>query len=229
MSEPRFQQRDRRQSMQRLLAALTASVAIHAVLVLVTGNRELVRRTAGGVMIDARLALAKPVPGVALSKAESRQVLFADNVATLKLPPLTRRELNPKRVRPVAVEQSVERTDKSKSAVPPAVHVPLPVDPSYYATKQLDIAPKPLGDPACPNPEQAVVGRLLLLVMIDESGKVTEASIEQSGPDGTLDELCLAYYRGLRFTPGLKDGRAARSKARFELTFGPQLVQPATR
>jgi protein TonB len=126
------------------------------------------------------------------------------------------------RPQPALVNQVSAATPEVVRVSEPVVELPLPFDPTYYPAKQLDVTPKPLGDPRCPCPDGAgnLLGRLVLQAMIDETGRVTEVSVEQSDPPGVFDEACIAHYRTLRFTPGMKDGRPARSKSRFELVFG---------
>ena len=136
------------------------------------------------------------------------------------------------RPQPAPANQVSAATPEVVRAGEPAVELPLPFDPTYYPAKQLDVTPKPLGDPRCPYPDGAgnLLGRLVLQAIFDETGSVTEVSVEQSDPPGVFDEACVAHYRTLRFTPGMKDGRPARSKSRFELVFGgvepPELPEP---
>ena len=210
--------------MRRLLVALTASLTLHAVAIFLAGRPEPVHRAFPEVVIDAQLAPAKAAVLASRQEAEQRDSLLVQRDAGSTAGVLAKRHVKYS-APPVNAERKSMRI--IETATEPVV-LALSVDPTYYSAKQLDIAPKPLGDPRCPVEKiDEVTGRLILQVMIDESGKVTDALIEQPGPNSVLDEACLGYYRALRFIPGMKDGQVARSKSRFELTFGAQ--EAATR
>jgi TonB family protein len=191
---------------------------MHAVAVFFAGGPGPLHRARGEVMIDARLAPAKATVLASRQEAESGDSLLVQRDVGSTASALAKRHVKYHAL-PLSVERKSLRVDEA--AAEPVV-LALSVDPTYYSAKQLDIAPKPLGDPSCPAEKTGVAGRLILQVMIDESGKVTDALIDQPGPNGMRDEACLGYYRTLRFIPGMKDGQAARSKSRFELTFGAQ-------
>lgn len=205
--------------MRRLLVALTASLTVHAVAVFLAGGPGPIHRALREVMIDARLVPAEAVVIASRQQGEPGDTLLVQNDVGSPASVLAKRRVKSS-ARPVSVERKRMRVDEAatEAAVPA-----LSLDPTYYSAKQLDIAPKPLGDPSCPAEKtEGVAGRLILQVMIDENGKVSDAFIEQAGPNRIMDKACLDYYRALRFIPGMKDGQVARSKSRFELIFGAQ-------
>jgi len=68
-------------------------------------------------------------------------------------------------------------------------------------------------------------GRVVLLLLIDESGAVTEVSVVEAVPAGYFEESALAATRAARFTPGSKDGRIVKSRVLMELNYGvPEAV-----
>jgi hypothetical protein len=187
MLESRFQQRDRRRSTRRLVLALTASLTMHAVAVFFAGGPGPLHRARGEVMIDARLAPAKATALASRQEAESGDSLLVQRDVGSTASALAKRHVKYHAL-PVSVERKSLRVDEA--AAEPVV-LALSVDPTYYSAKQLDIAPKPLGDPSCPAEKTGVAGRLILQVMIDESGKVPMRSLSNPGRTACWMRLAL--------------------------------------
>ena len=96
-------------------------------------------------------------------------------------------------------------------------------DPTYYPAKQLDIYPQPVGQIRLDYPESAasakVDGRLVVLLLIDEFGIVNDASIVEAQPEGYFEDAALAVFRGARFSPGQKQGRAVKSRVLLQVKY----------
>ena len=121
---------------------------------------------------------------------------------------------------PLPVEQPGADVE---TQVPPApepvgesVHVP--VDPVYYAARELDVYPVPLE--RLQGPAVAASGWVRVLAMVDETGAVTQADVFDSDPDNVAAEAALQAVRAARFSPARKGGRAVRSRILIELRFG---------
>jgi hypothetical protein len=111
-----------------------------------------------------------------------------------------------------------ERSRPAEAPPPEAgglgLDVPVPHDLTYYPVGALDAPPRPLGgsDPCYP---EGAAGEIAYILSINEAGSVDQATIA----DGRLDErvaaAALQGCRSLKFEPGMKDGRAVRSRVRF--------------
>ncbi len=103
-------------------------------------------------------------------------------------------------------------------------------DLNYYPPTELDQLAKPLGEitPYIPLAEaqSAPDGRVLLLLLIDETGRVDEVQLLESDPPGLMDDAGLAVWRNARFTPAMKDGKYVRSRKKVEITFGDGVAKP---
>jgi TonB family protein len=104
--------------------------------------------------------------------------------------------------------------------------LPIPRDPTWYPVKQLDELPRPVQpiQPKLPPDvdEGSGKGRIVLELLIDESGIVTEASVVEVDPDGFLREAALAAVREARFRPASKGGRIVKCRTLLELSYGPR-------
>ena len=66
-----------------------------------------------------------------------------------------------------------------------------------------------------------VVGRVTLLLHIDERGIVRKAQVEESLPEGVFDSAALSAWADVRFSPAMKDGLAVKSRKLLEISFLP--------
>ncbi len=83
---------------------------------------------------------------------------------------------------------------------------------------QLDQAPRPMPGSSLDFPRRlkrkAVNGRVVLLIKLDESGNVMEASVESSDlPE--FEKIVSSQVKKWRFTPPTKEGSPVRAQARF--------------
>jgi protein TonB len=121
-----------------------------------------------------------------------------------------------------AIDRFEDGSDSPPAAIvtaAPSAAIAVPVDPVYYAAKELDVYPMPLS--ALTPPQAPEPGRVQLLTMIDETGAVTAAEVFDAEPTGRFDSDAVAIVSAVRFSPARKDGLAVRSRVLIELVFEP--------
>ena len=64
-----------------------------------------------------------------------------------------------------------------------------------------------------------VAGSVVLVLLLDESGKVQDISVEETSPPGMFDKSALDAFRNARFTPAQRHGRAVKSRMRIKVTY----------
>jgi protein TonB len=108
----------------------------------------------------------------------------------------------------------------------PSAQMPVLIDPTWYAADQLDVYPRPLAAMQPAYPERAaqarVGGQVTLLLRVDADGKVHEASVVGSAPEGYFEDSALAAFQSVRFDPAQKDGRSVRSQILVKVVFDPE-------
>lgn len=103
-----------------------------------------------------------------------------------------------------------------------AVPVPQP-DPVYYPAQQLDAYPALLQPVKLEYPDlpDKADGRVLVMLLIDETGAVDEISIAEAEPAGYFEHAVHAAFSNARFSPARKDGRAVKSRVLVRVNYGP--------
>lgn len=98
--------------------------------------------------------------------------------------------------------------------------LPLPEtpDPNFYAARDLDSYPTPLTALRIDGPPGAGGGEVRLEVLIDERGIVREVNFAGAIRPGGAEEALRALLAATRFLPGVKDGRAVRSRILLSLS-----------
>ncbi len=207
-----------RQAWERLLIAFGLSLFVHLALML-----GIPVNPTGGVpfvtsMINARLeptnqmpaeaAVEPPMPDVA-ANVVPEQSAITDPLAE---PVAKKPEPKP--------EPAASAPASSPSA---GIDVPLIRDPTYYPASQLDVYPRPVAEieRKCPPAADAnrISGGVLILLLIDEFGVINEASIVESEPEGYFEDYTLSLFRGTRWYPGERQGRAVKSRAPVRVKF----------
>jgi hypothetical protein len=100
-----------------------------------------------------------------------------------------------------------------------ALPLPETPDPNFYAARDLDSYPTPLTALRIDGSSGAGGGEVRLEVLIDERGIVREINFAGAIRPGGAEEELRALMAATRFVPGVKDGRAVRS--RILLSFTP--------
>lgn len=220
---------------RRLLVAVLLSAALHLSLIFGVAIRP-PRVSPPNDPIFARLETASAQPA---------QQALADGAKPSErhsLPLAKARSPDAARVHSVAAPQASRQTDvqipsSTENAAPyatppalPAVEMPLLADPTWYPAKELDVFPAALDSvrPTYPASASAdnVSGEVTLLLLIDEAGRVNEASVVDAQPQGYFEEAALAAFGSARFAPGQRDGRQVRSRILVKVLFGPSEAAP---
>ncbi len=204
----------------RLLGALAASAALHALLVSALpapfgarwGSLE-----GFGVGAPLRAAL-RPVP----PPANELQELAAA------------RPTGPPPAETVRVPAAAPAPQPQQSR--PEARALLP-EPHYYLTRELDVRPGILTRVEPEYPEAAarrfLSGRVVLRLYIEEDGRVSRVAVLGAEPSGYFEDSASRAFSAARFTPGMKGGRAVRVQMTLEVSFesppAPELPEPAPR
>lgn len=95
-------------------------------------------------------------------------------------------------------------------------------DMDYYATNTLTTKPQPLGEAVLDPAEIAAIiatGKVVLVLRINELGKVIDVSVEHSDLPDVFSETAAKAFRKLPFTPGELDGRKVGAVMRVEVRY----------
>lgn len=208
----------------RFALALAASLALHLALIF-------------GVQIKVAQQEERPSP---LMEVRIERLAGEESGATLMTRFPVARAAD-ERAQPVRDEKPALARPVAPAAEPaapllPTLEIPLIEDPTYYPAKQVDVHPTALHPikPDYPNKaaEQGVEGSAVLLLLIDEAGRVKEATVAEANPEGYFEESALAAFRPARFAPAQRQGRAVKSRVLIRVTYEltkrdkPVVVQP---
>jgi protein TonB len=95
--------------------------------------------------------------------------------------------------------------------------------PGWFAARDLDVLPRPLSPVEFAYPAAAraagLSGKVELQLSIDASGQLVDIDVLRADPRGVFEAAALAAFRAVRYSPGLKDGRAVRSRIRTVAVF----------
>ena len=130
---------------------------------------------------------------------------------------------------PVAVEEPFVAIQVLEPTQPPAraVEVAAPsatlVDPVHYPARELDVYPQALR-PITPSYPTAALdaqsaGSVTLLVLIDETGRVTGTSVMDAAPDGLFEQAAQEALEKAAFYPAQKEGHVVRSQIVVKVEF----------
>jgi protein TonB len=100
-----------------------------------------------------------------------------------------------------------------------------PIPDRWFSADEVSVRAEPLTPVQIDYPvelaERGTVGRVLLLLHVDERGLVRKAQVEESIPEGVFDKAALAAWADVRFSPAMKDGLAVKSRKLLEISFFP--------
>ena len=212
----------RAKSLVRLLVMFEVSLALHLAIFF-------------GLQIGAveRVGEARPVIEVQLApspaqESPSQQILVkaidrpVKSQATDYEPPA---EVAPRDVPKPQVAQSQPGLPEA-AASPALIDVPLPADPTFYPSREVDVPAAWATKPITSYPPQAekanIKGEVLVLLLVDELGKVQEASVVEVKPPGFgFEEAAMASVGQARFKPAMLKGQAVKSRVVYRVTFEP--------
>lgn len=220
LATPRYVPRDR----VRLAVAITFSVLIHlglagGVTVSTTGHAP----SGGQSTITARLdipehSLAEPPPQQDDAMVIVRRV--TDSLTRTRPADDNERETAATLPLPAAAPVQVMTAARNPaSALPPLS------DPEYYPARQLDVYPVLVQPVNLEYPRHGAYdyagGRVLLMVLIDETGGVRELSIVEAGSARFFENSVRTAFSDARFSPARKDGRAVKSRVLISVDYRP--------
>ena len=227
----------------RVVLAVVLSIAAHTYLVFGLPSRPGSNNSSKDVLIEARLIRVEPTerqtsvapPHLAAnSEPPPRSVPlpalpFALPPAIVRTPPSMEMPLpEPLVAQPVAPSETrtQEPIVELSSEESPLLEVP---DLAFHPAGELDVYPLALRQVVPQIPEAASArGTVTLLLMIDEFGKVNDARLLDSEPEGRYDEAVMQAYARAVFSPAQKDGRVVRSRIVLRVDIEP-LINAATR
>lgn len=221
----------RAKSLIRLLVTIEISLALHVAIILGIQIGTVERGGLPRPAIEARLMPAPSAQDVPLQdilvKAIDRPIM--SQVKDYQPPPQATPSDSP--------SDSPSETPKSPSAQtkpglpeaaasPTLVEAPLPVDPTYYPSREVDEPAAWVVKPNTQYPARAATenrsGEVLMLLLVDEWGKVQEASVVEVKPEGLgFEEAAMASVGGVRFKPAMRKGRAVKSRVVYRVSFEP--------
>ncbi len=121
--------------------------------------------------------------------------------------------------------QRVEPTTATAAAHTDSGIARLPLPHTWHEAADLDVRAEPLSNVQIEYPEaldgSGIIGRVRVLLFIDERGVVRKAQIAASEPKRTFDEAAIKGWQDVRFSPAMKNGVAVKSRKLLELDFVP--------
>lgn len=217
----------------RLAAAIAISALVHSWLAAglkIEAARLTAARPNGAIHVRLEPALppvsfsqprttTSPEPVVAADEAANRiaEVKSGQGVVGMPQSPASGQSLGP------LTEPEIT------TATAPGLTFPPTPDPVYYSARQLDVYPALLASTGLVFPERAaresVIGKVTMLLLIDDNGIVDELSVVEAEPAGYFEDAARSAFIGIRFIPARKDGRAVKSRILVSVSFGNEQAQ----
>jgi TonB family protein len=183
------------------------------------------------VIFDARVPLALGASlllhGAALALADRLPVGWQrpppewDALGAGVLQARLRQEETAPREVPARVSAPAPRAADPARRGAPAPLGALPL-PRYLPAAELDERPQIRShvEPAFPLDANAPTGRVVLRLLISESGSVDKVEVVRAEPQGPFETAAVEAFSQARFSPGRKDGAAVKSALTLDLRFG---------
>lgn len=206
----------------RLATALLASIAMHAFVILNVKP------------VSAEYAGIKPIHEQATRpRGMSAHFLPLQLVSDVSLPASAPNATDVPRpdgqADPKLRKEYLERRDPRAGNLPDGRNawweLDIPVANRYYTAREVDRRANPLAEIAPVYPPAGlsggISGKVVLLLLIGETGSVDGVQILEARPKGMFDDSARAAFSAAKFTPAMKDGRAVKSQKIVEVTFEP--------
>lgn len=209
----------------RLYIAVAASLALHAVLILMLQFGAVEHGRPPARVIEARLASSSTEVQPVLLKAIDRTVHSEVKDWT---PPPAPPAPQPPAATPASKPATEEyRPGMSREAAGATnIDAPLPADTTYYSAREVDEHPvlvsggKPIYPAAAS--QSNIRGEVLVLFTLNENGMVEDVSvIEAKPPNQGFEEAVTAWLKNARFRPALRKGRTVKSRSVYRVHFDP--------
>lgn len=219
---------------ERLALTLAGSLILHFALIFGLQIRAQPGVQAPAGMIQARLVKAVPAAAPAPSQDREQTPPERSTAVTVQaakpVPPEP--EAAPLAPGPQQAAPAAGFAPPAESPGLPSIAVPLIEDPTYYSAKEVDLHPAALQAILPVYPTEAasasVTGSVVLMLLLDESGKVLEVFVEEANPPGYFEKSATEAFRNARFTPAQRHGRAVKSrvliKVNYDLTGKKDLI-----
>lgn len=207
---------------RRLALCLAASILLHLLPWLDWGFDSGRRPAQAPLTITARLVpAAAPAPEGVLAQVEAPTDLpevppegalgAARSPSTVPVP------------EPVPAPMPATPAAPSQTPPQPGVERDGAPDLNWYTGRDLDILPRPLApiEPVFPPGARLreVSGKVTLALSIDAAGRVVDVSVVRAEPPGVFDDAALTAFRAASFAPGIRGGRAVRSRIQTVVVF----------
>ena len=203
---------------EKLALTLAASLILHFALIFGLQIRAAPSSSHVSRVIQARLVEA---PAVAAAEVTTQPPEPESLVVEAQEAPLP--SLEPPVPEPAAAAPPASVAAPEMSTRLPSIEVPMIEDPTYYPALEVDVHPTALQliQPLYPDGAASVnvAGSVVLLLLLDESGKVQELSVEEADPPGIFEQSALDAFRTARFSPAQRQGRVVKSKMRIKVTY----------
>ncbi|HTP97062.1 MAG TPA: TonB family protein [Burkholderiales bacterium] len=207
-----------RAALGRLSAALLASALLHALLISSVTLKPPRHPAAAPATLIAYLEPA----AVGALPDHAVDALPPVDAKPAALPAATARRASPEHA--PAPARAVESTavDAPALALTPAV------DPTYYPAARLDRYPRELTGakpdfPARAEADGVPGGEVTLLLSIEETGAVSDATVVDAHPAGYFDDSARAWaLERTRFAPAQRNGREVKSRVLIKLSYGSE-------
>lgn len=198
----------------RLALAIGLSAWLHALVIVGIPVDPLGGGPGSAVVISARIVSGAEEDARAAAVASVPEPVPGDEGAAPEV-----REPPAERASPSATDAAAARAESPL----PGIEVPLIRDPTWYPARQLDVFPTPLAEIRFLYPppalQERVSGAVTLLLLIDELGLVNEIGVVEATPAGYFEDAAREGFRTARFAPGMREGRAVRSRVMVQVKF----------
>lgn len=206
---------------EKLALTLAGSLILHFALIFGLQIRALPAAAPSTRIIQARLVEAsRPITA---PQAAPTQVAEPEPTPDTTALQVTEPAPAPAAAEPPPPELPASAAAPEKNANLPSIEAPLLEDPTYYPAQEVDVHPTALQSIQPAYPAEAasanVAGSVVLVLLLDESGRVQDITVEESSPPGMFDKSALEAFRTARFTPAQRHGRAVKSRVRIKVTY----------
>lgn len=202
---------------ERFALTLAGSIILHFALVFGLQIQPRVTPLPFPVIIQARLVDAPSDSREPVSAPPDPQAMKLQTAAALPVPKAASEPVPPRE------EATPSAAPAEKATSLPVIEVPLIEDPTYYTAGEVDVHPSALQaiQPAYPDEAASahVSGSVVLLLLLDEGGRVQDISVEETTPPGYFEKSAVEAFRDARFVPAQRQGRVVKSRMRIKVSY----------
>jgi TonB family protein len=232
----------------RMLFAVAASFALHALVLLHAGRLEWGQAgrdrafgdSASGNVLRARFLVRTEAPEPAGSQAQAPEFEAETVVAPTTdapAPHITPLARGPE-TSATPPAPLVNHGEPSPAALPSwdaeTTRLGVPALPlvRYYTSKELDVRPAIRVNVMPEYPASALAaranGKVAIEVLINEHGDVDQVNVLKATPADYFEEAAITAWRKAKFTPGMIGNARVKSRLAFEVNFEANLADAST-